>query len=69
MLYVSDLKTMSDRLKAGYYTTRKLFIADMTRIFTNCRAYNSPNTQYCMCANTLEKYFQTKMKELGLWDK
>uniref|UniRef100_A0A1B6DZV6 histone acetyltransferase n=1 Tax=Clastoptera arizonana TaxID=38151 RepID=A0A1B6DZV6_9HEMI len=67
--YPMDLKTISDRLKAGYYSTRKLFIADMTRIFTNCRTYNSPNTEYCMCANTLEKYFQTKMKELGLWDK
>lgn len=60
---------MSDRLKAGYYTTRRLFIADMTRIFTNCRTYNAPNTEYCMHANTLEKYFQTKMRELGLWDK
>ncbi|KAG8316338.1 Histone acetyltransferase kat2b [Homalodisca vitripennis] len=67
--YPMDLKTMSDRLKAGYYTTRRLFTADMTRIFTNCRTYNSPNTEYCMCANTLEKYFQTKMRELGLWDK
>ncbi|XP_054270725.1 histone acetyltransferase KAT2A [Macrosteles quadrilineatus] len=67
--YPMDLKTMSDRLKAGYYTTRRLFIADMTRIFTNCRTYNSPNTEYCLCANNLEKYFQTKMREMGLWDK
>ncbi|CAG2065927.1 unnamed protein product, partial [Timema podura] len=64
-----DVKTMSDRLKAGYYTIRRLFIADMTRIFTNCRLYNSPDTEYYRCATALEKYFQTRMREQGLWDK
>lgn len=67
--HFSDLKTMTDRLKARYYVTRRLFIADMTRIFTNCRLYNSPDTEYYRCANALEKYFQTRMKEIGLWDK
>ncbi|XP_033216252.1 histone acetyltransferase KAT2A-like isoform X2 [Belonocnema kinseyi] len=67
--YPMDLKTMTDRLKDGYYVSRRLFIADMTRIFTNCRFYNSRETEYFRCANTLEKYFQTKMKEIGLWDK
>lgn len=60
---------MAERLKNGYYTARRLFIADMTRIFTNCRIYNLPETEYYACANQLEKYFQTKMKELGLWHK
>lgn len=41
----------------------------MTRIFTNCRLYNSLDTEYYRCANALEKYFQTRMKEIGLWDK
>lgn len=67
--YPMDLKTMADRLKSHYYTTRRLFIADMTRIFSNCRLYNSPDTEYYRCATVLERYFQTKMKELGLWDK
>ena len=60
---------MTERLKARYYVARRLFIADMTRIFTNCRIYNGPETEYYQCANSLEKYFQTKMKEIGLWDK
>lgn len=64
-----DLKTMGERLKNKYYITRRLFIADMTRIFTNCRLYNSPDTEYYRCANTLERYFVTRMKEIGLWDK
>ncbi|XP_035443170.1 histone acetyltransferase KAT2A [Spodoptera frugiperda] len=67
--YPMDLRTMVDRLKARYYVSKRLFIADMTRIFTNCRLYNSPDTDYYRCANTLEKYFHTKMKEAGLWDK
>ncbi|XP_055382309.1 histone acetyltransferase KAT2A [Condylostylus longicornis] len=67
--YPMDLKTMTDRLKKGYYVTRRLFMADMARIFSNCRLYNSPDTEYYRCANSLERYFQTKMKELGLWDK
>ncbi|GAB0099588.1 Histone acetyltransferase [Sergentomyia squamirostris] len=67
--YPMDLKTMGERLKRGYYVTRRLFMADMARICTNCRFYNSPETEYYRCANTLERYFQTKMKEIGLWDK
>ncbi|XP_013141094.1 PREDICTED: histone acetyltransferase KAT2A [Papilio polytes] len=67
--YPMDLRTMGERLKSRYYVSKRLFIADMTRIFTNCRLYNSPDTDYYRCANLLEKYFQTKMKEAGLWDK
>lgn len=67
--YPMDLQTMAERLKKGYYVTKRLFMADMARIFTNCRFYNQPNTEYYRCANTLERYFQTKMKEMKLWDK
>ncbi|GBP43053.1 hypothetical protein EVAR_96313_1 [Eumeta japonica] len=44
--YPMDLRTMGERLKARYYSARRLFVADMTRIFTNCRVYNSPDTEY-----------------------
>ncbi|RWS03005.1 histone acetyltransferase KAT2B-like protein [Dinothrombium tinctorium] len=64
-----DLKTMSDKLKNKCYVNKKLFIADMMRIFSNCRAYNSPDTEYVKCANTLERFFVNKMKEAALWDK
>nr|XP_061808671.1 histone acetyltransferase KAT2B-like isoform X1 [Nerophis lumbriciformis] len=64
-----DLKTMSERLKSRYYTTRKLFMADMQRVFTNCREYNPPESEYYKCANLLEKFFYTKIKEAGLIDK
>ncbi|KAK9754405.1 Acetyltransferase (GNAT) family [Popillia japonica] len=67
--YPMDLRKMSERLKARYYSTRRLFIADMMRIFTNCKQYNAPETEYFQCAVNLQQYFQTKMKEIGLWDK
>nr|XP_026491863.1 histone acetyltransferase KAT2A [Vanessa tameamea] len=67
--YPMDLRTVGERLKARYYSSRRLFAADMARIFSNCRLYNSPDTDYYRCANTLEKYFQAKMKEGGLWEK
>ncbi|XP_032868037.1 histone acetyltransferase KAT2B isoform X1 [Amblyraja radiata] len=64
-----DLKTMSERVKNRYYVTKKLFMADMQRIFTNCREYNSPESEYFKCANILEKNFYSKIKEAGLIDK
>lgn len=67
--YPMDFKTIADRLKRGYYITRRLFMGDMARVFINCRMYNAPETEYYRCANTLERYFQAKMKEIGLWDK
>lgn len=68
--YPMDLKTMTERLKNKYYVTRRLFIADMTRIFTNCKHYNQAETEYYQCAVNLEKFFQTKMKEESfLWEK
>ena len=60
---------MSERLKNRYYVHKRIFIADMTRIFTNCRSYNDPDTEYYKCATVLEKFFQNKMKEHGLWDR
>ena len=64
-----DLKTMGDRLKSRYYIHRKLFIADMQRIFTNCRHYNEADTEYVKCANSLEKYMIHKLRDAALWDK
>ena len=60
---------MTERLKARYYIHKHLFIADMNRIVTNCRSYNEPDTEYYKCANTIEKYYVTKMKEAGVMDK
>lgn len=65
----ADLKTMTERLKNRYYVTKKLFIADLQRIITNCREYNPPDSEYCKSANTLEKFFYFKLKDGGLIEK
>ena len=82
-----DMKTMAERLKAGYYVNKRLFIADMkryctcyyyiinynrhlySRMFTNCKAYNAPETEYYNCANVLDRFFINKLKDHGLIEK
>ncbi|XP_034490434.1 histone acetyltransferase KAT2A-like [Drosophila innubila] len=67
--YPMDLFTVGQRLSRGYYKTRRLFMADMARIFSNCRMYNSVDTEYYCSANILERFYQIQMRQLGLWDK
>ncbi|XP_014664151.1 PREDICTED: histone acetyltransferase KAT2A-like isoform X2 [Priapulus caudatus] len=67
--YPMDLKTIQERLKTRYYTNKKIFMADMHRIFSNCRSYNAPDTEYYRCANTLEKFFMNRCREGGLIEK
>ncbi|KAH9315350.1 hypothetical protein KI387_023977 [Taxus chinensis] len=58
-----DLKTMWKRLESDqYYITLEMFIADVKRMFTNARTYNSPETIYFKCANRLETFFSSKLQ-------
>ncbi|GAB1301184.1 Histone acetyltransferase KAT2B [Apodemus speciosus] len=66
---VKYLKTMSERLRNRYYVSKKLFMADLQRVFTNCKEYNPPESEYYKCASILEKFFFSKIKEAGLIDK
>lgn len=64
-----DMKTVSERLKANYYVNQRLFVADMKRMFTNCRAFNAPETEYYNCANVLERFFLRKLRDHALVEK
>ena len=73
-LYVSpptntplDLQTVTERLRSGYYSCLRLFLADMRRIFNNCKTFNERNTDYYRSAIALEKFYINKMKEAGIW--
>ncbi|XP_031487712.1 histone acetyltransferase GCN5 [Nymphaea colorata] len=58
-----DLKTMSKRLESEqYYVTFEMFVADMKRMFTNARTYNSPDTIYYKLATKLENVFSNKVQ-------
>ena len=41
-----DMKTMGERLKANYYVNKRLFIADMKRMITNCKVTIYLTDQY-----------------------
>jgi transcription initiation factor TFIID subunit 2 len=53
-----DLKTMSDRLNEGRYSTMEQFREDMDLIFKNCRLFNPPGTYPVICADLLESTFE-----------
>ena len=64
-----DFKTMTERLKANYYVNKRLFIADVKRMVSNCKAYNSPDTEYYNCATNMEKFFNNKLRDHSLADR
>ncbi|VDM21872.1 unnamed protein product [Hydatigera taeniaeformis] len=68
MEYLQDLRTMTERLRSRYYTHVDLFIADMRRMFHNCRTYNHPDSDLYRHVASLDALFIRKMREAGLWD-
>jgi histone acetyltransferase len=59
-----DLHTIGQRLHAGFYRSRDIFVADVRLIFDNCRLYNREDTEYYACASALEEYFKQQMRKL-----
>ncbi|XP_077110815.1 nucleosome-remodeling factor subunit BPTF isoform X2 [Ranitomeya variabilis] len=57
-----DLATMEDRIRSRYYKKLTEFVADMTKIFDNCRYYNPSESTFCQSAEVLESYFVQKLK-------
>ncbi|ORX46199.1 acyl-CoA N-acyltransferase [Piromyces finnis] len=55
-----DLKTLSDNVDDGQYSTLEEFKTDAQKIFDNCRTYNESTTPYYKCANKLEEYFNER---------
>ena len=54
------MKTLSDNVDDGQYTTMDEFKTDVQKIFDNCRTYNESTTPYYKCANKLEEYFNER---------
>ncbi|XP_048869228.1 nucleosome-remodeling factor subunit BPTF-like isoform X7 [Brienomyrus brachyistius] len=57
-----DLATMEDRLQRRFYVKLTEFVADMTKIFDNCRYYNPSDSPFYQCAEVLESFFVQKLK-------
>jgi len=64
--YPIDLKMIAERLESRYYVNICLFHADVRRLISNCRMFNSTETSYYKCASELEKYYVKIMVEKGL---
>ncbi|KAJ7992762.1 hypothetical protein DPEC_G00282040 [Dallia pectoralis] len=57
-----DLSTMEERLQKRYYNKLTEFVADMTKIFDNCRYYNPSDSPFFQCSEVLESFFVQKLK-------
>uniref|UniRef100_A0A673MKV3 Nucleosome-remodeling factor subunit BPTF-like n=1 Tax=Sinocyclocheilus rhinocerous TaxID=307959 RepID=A0A673MKV3_9TELE len=57
-----DLSTMEERLQNRFYSKLTEFVADMTKIFDNCRYYNPSDSPFYQCAEFLESFFVQKLK-------
>jgi len=61
-----DLQMIEKRLSQPniYYKTKDIFRADLKRMVDNCRTFNTPDTVWYDCANTLEEFFTAKLNAL-----
>ncbi|KAG8445955.1 hypothetical protein GDO86_013721 [Hymenochirus boettgeri] len=57
-----DLSTIEERIKSRSYKKLTEFVADMTKIFDNCRYYNPSDSLFCQSAEVLESFFVQKLK-------
>lgn len=61
-LSLVDFSTMETRLQKRHYHKLTEFVADVTKIFDNCRYYNPNDTPFFQCAELLEAFFVQKLK-------
>nr|XP_033945867.1 nucleosome-remodeling factor subunit BPTF-like isoform X1 [Pseudochaenichthys georgianus] len=57
-----DFSTMETRLQKRHYQKLTEIVADVTKIFDNCRYYNPNDTPFFQCAEVLEAFFVQKLK-------
>lgn len=62
-----DLETMEKRLEEDAYSSPEDFVKDAKLVFNNCRRYNNDTTSYWKNANKLEKFMNSKLREIPEW--
>ncbi|XP_072022226.1 nucleosome-remodeling factor subunit BPTF-like isoform X2 [Amphiura filiformis] len=58
-----DLSVVEEKVKKKDYNKLHEFMADVSKIFDNCRYYNPSDSPFYQCAGVLEKFFVQKVKE------
>lgn len=61
-----DFQTMEKRMNICHYKTKDQFVYDFRLIVNNCRSYNTPETTYYRCADTVEALFDQLINETGV---
>ena len=59
-----DLQTMQNKLDRFEYRDKESFQADFKLMIGNCKSYNTPDTTYYRCAETLDKTFDRKWEQV-----
>lgn len=59
-----DLMTIRNRVYERYYRSLEHFLEDVGLVFSNCRAYNKPDTEYVACANKLTAFVAARARAL-----
>jgi len=62
--YPMDLGTVKKRLEHNYYWCSEECIHDVSTMFQNCYLYNKPGEDVSIMASSLEKFFQSKVKQM-----
>lgn len=60
--FLTDLQRIESKINEKSYNKLSDFIADMTKIFDNCRFYNPKESPFYKCAESLESFFVQKIK-------
>lgn len=47
-----------------YYRSLEHFLQDVGLVFSNCRAYNKPDTEYVACANKLQAFVTARVRAM-----
>ena len=60
-----DVRTIGERLEAGFYTSLEMFAADFRRMFNNARIYNAPETLYYKVCATRQTPIEVRAQPAG----
>jgi len=63
-LFLLDLNSIGKNVTDKTYKNLTEFIRDMIKVFDNCRYYNPRESQFYKCAEILEQFFVSKLKNL-----
>ncbi len=61
-MFLIDLATLEENVKADAYPTMEDFVKDTQKIFENCKLYNAEDTEYARCSAKLERFFNEKLR-------